>query len=158
MINIGTQGIHTGHEYVDTQVKLQLVYQVGLVQVPLGYIVLTGLQPLVVSCQKNSLALAACLGLHYECFSLLVIELGFEILGVLGKEPSFGEKVEIRRTCLLDGHKVLRQEVLSGQGIHPWEVISALIQLHLQQECRCDWAVYPINVPILLLVVAQCKI
>ena len=104
MINVGTQGIHTGHQHVDTQVKLQFVYQVGLVQVPLGYIVLTGLQPFVVSCQKNSLALAACLRLHYERFSFFIIELSFEILGVLGQKPRFREKVEIRRTRLLDSH------------------------------------------------------
>jgi hypothetical protein len=89
--------------------------------------VLSRLQPFKVSGEEDSLTLATCFWLDNKRFSLLIIELGFKILSILGKKPRFWEEIEVTGASLFYRHQVLRQQVLSGKGIHTWEVIRALI-------------------------------
>lgn len=114
MIDVGPQRVNPGHQHVDAEVKFELIDKVGLVKVPLRHIVFIGLQPLEVPCEENALALAAGFRLHDEGLRLLLIELIFEVLGVLGEQPGLREEGEILRTRLLYGHQVLGKEVFSS--------------------------------------------
>jgi hypothetical protein len=53
------------------------------------------LHPVETPRQEYSLALAARLRFHYKSLRLLVIELDFEIFGVLGKDPGGREEVVV---------------------------------------------------------------
>lgn len=158
MVDKCPQRIHPRYQYIDSQVKLQFIYQVRLVQVSLSDIVLTCLQPFKVSGQENTLALATGFGLHNEGLRFLIIKLGFKILSILGKKPSFREKVEIRWACLFDSHQIFSEKVFPGKSIHSWEVIRSLVELHFKKECRSNWSIYPIDVPILLFIIAQYEV
>jgi len=124
------QWIHACHQHVDSQVKLQFIYQVWLVEVSLGNVVLTCLEPFKVSRQENTFTLATGFGLNNEGFCFLIIKLGFKILGILGEKPSFREKVEIRRAGLFDSHQIFSKKIFPCKCIHSWEVIRSLVELH----------------------------
>ena len=158
MVDKCPQRIHASDQYIDSQVKLQFIYQVRLVEVSLGDIVLTCLKPFKVSGQENTFTLATGFGFDNECLCFLIIKLGFKILGILGEKPSFWEKVEIRRACLFDSHQIFSEKVFPGKSIHSWEVIRSLVELHFKKECRSNWSIYPIDVPILLLIIAQYEV
>ena len=69
---------HRRDQEVDTQVELQVVDQIGLVEISLGDVVLASLEPVEIASEEDALALTTCLGLDYESFSFPHIELFFE--------------------------------------------------------------------------------
>ena len=101
-------------------------------KVTLCHIVLTCLEPFIVSGEENSLALAAGLRLHNEGFGLFAVKLLLEVFSVLGEKPRLREEIEVLRASLLDCHEILSEQVLPREGIHPREMICPLIRLHLQ--------------------------
>ncbi len=150
MVNVGTQRIHSRNKNVNSKIKLELVNQIWFMQIPLGHIMLTSLQPVEVTSQKYAFSLAACFWLHDESFGLLLVELSFKVFGILRKKPGLREKPEVLGTYFLYRHKVLSQEILPSQSEHSREVIRPLIHLHFLQESGCNRAVQPVNVPVLL--------
>jgi len=78
------------------------------VEIPLGHVVLSHLQPVKVSREKDALALTACLGFDYKSLSFLLVKLGLKILRILWQKPGLGEEIEILRASLFYCHKVFR--------------------------------------------------
>ena len=69
---------HGRDQEVDTQVELQVVDQIRLVEISLGDVVLPCLEPVEIASEEDALALAASLGLDDKSFSFPHIELFFE--------------------------------------------------------------------------------
>ena len=107
--DVGTEGIDTCHQNVDTQVKFKARYEVRFVEVPLSHEVFVGvLHPVEAPCQEYSLALAAGLGLDDECLRLFIIELDLEVLGILGEDPGGREEFVLFRALPLHCLEVTR--------------------------------------------------
>ena len=67
---------------INSEIELEAVNQVGLVEVALRDVVLVGIEPVVTSRQKNAFALATILRLNDKCFSFAFVELFFEELDI----------------------------------------------------------------------------
>ena len=107
--DVGTQRVDTCHQNVDTQVKFEARYEVWFVKVSLRHKVFASvLHPFKAPCQEYSLALAAGLGLDYECLRLFIIELDLEVLCILGEDPSWREEFVLLRALSLHGLEVTR--------------------------------------------------
>ena len=78
-------------------------------QVPLGYVVLSRLEPIEASSQENALALTASLRLDDERLRLAVIELLFERFEVPWQQISLRKEVEVLPEVLLHCNQVLSQ-------------------------------------------------
>ena len=107
--DVGTEGVDTCHQNVDTQVKFKARYEVRFVEVPLRHEVFVSvLHPIEAPRQEYSLALAAGLGLDDECLRLFIIELDLEVLGILGEDPGGREEFVLLRALPLHGLEVTR--------------------------------------------------
>ena len=149
---------HRSDQHIDPQVKLQVVKQERLVEIALRYIVLSSLVPIEVAGEEDTLALTARLGLDNESLCLSLIELFPEGFDVGWKEPSFWKEVVLLWKVLLHGNEVLSEQVLAGQRIHAWKMVSSLITFHLDKE---SWDRGPVNkpdVPVFVLVDARSKV
>jgi hypothetical protein len=79
--------------------------------------------------QEDSLALTQMDRLYDKCLIVLfLIELGSEIIHLLGENPGFREKVKLSWEYFVHPHKVSGQVVLPGQLVHPWVMIDALVR------------------------------
>ncbi len=102
-------------------------------EVPLCHEVFVSvLHPLEAACQEYPLALAAGLGLDYECLRLFIIELDLKVLGILWEDPGRREEVVLLRALPLHSLEVTCKEVFSRQGMHPGKVVYSLVWLHLE--------------------------
>lgn len=77
-VNEGSQRIDSCHQNVNSEVKLQSIDQIRLVQVFLSYVVLTLDHPLVASSKENPFTLTKVFRLYYKSFGPLISELIFE--------------------------------------------------------------------------------
>ena len=64
------------------------------------------LHPVESPCEEYPLALAARLRFHNERLRLLVVELDFEVFGVLGEDPGRREEIVVIRTLSLHGLEI----------------------------------------------------
>ncbi len=106
------------------------------------------LHPVESPCQEYPLTLTARLRFHYKCLRFLVIELEFEIFGILGEDPSGWEEIVVIRAFPLHRLEVTCEKVLSRQSVHAREVIHSLVRLHLEEELGIDCGVQPVHVPV----------
>ena len=102
-IQKNSQRRHTCQQHINTQIKLQSINQIGLMQIPLRNVVLLWINPIVVTGQEDPFALAAILRLNYECFGFALIKLLFELFEVGGEYPRFGKELELTLKILLHG-------------------------------------------------------
>lgn len=70
-------------------------------QVALCHVVLSLLDPLEVTREEDSFALATGLWLYYKCFRLTKVKLFLELLDVLWYQPGFWKEVEVLREVFL---------------------------------------------------------
>lgn len=92
---------HARDQHVHSQVKLKSIDQVGLVQVPLRYVVLLRIDPVIVARQKDALALATVLWFYYKCFCFTLVELVPKGFAVPGEQPGTGEELKLGGEVLL---------------------------------------------------------
>lgn len=82
LINKTSQWVYSRNEYVYSQIKLEVIDQIGLVQILLSNIVLTLDDPVTIPRKEYSFALALGLWLDNKCFCSFVIELVFKALRI----------------------------------------------------------------------------
>lgn len=92
-VDEAAQGADARHQYIDTQVELESVYQVRLVEIALCNVMFALYQPVAVARQKDATTLTLLLWLHDECLRSLIVELLFEALGVRWQDPRPREKI-----------------------------------------------------------------
>ena len=99
LVDVDSQGIHSVDQRVYSQVEFQVVYQIGLVEVSLGYILFSLLEIDVLKApyQKYSPALAHMSWFYDEGLGglLLRLKLLLELGHLRGKNPRLGEDVVV---------------------------------------------------------------
>lgn len=93
LVKVAPEGRNSGDQHVEPQIELQTVDEERFVEVLLGHVMLSGLHPLEVASEEDSLALARLLWLHNKSFSPLFVELLLEKREVLRQDPSLREKI-----------------------------------------------------------------
>ena len=118
--------------------------------VALGHKLLARLQVDVLETprQINALSLAHIDRLHDERLSLLLVELGLEVVLVRWQHPRFGEEVELILESFLHAGQVSRQIVLSCKRLHTRLAVDALVGSELADLFGLDADVGPVEVPV----------
>ena len=127
------QWVYACDQHINSKVELQIIDQVRLMEITLGYVVLPWLDKVVSSGEKYSLALTHGFRFNYERFGPSGVKLFFKAFQVSWEHPSLGEKLIFIRVELLHSEQIFGQKVLSSQCIHAWEMVSSLVILHFDQ-------------------------
>ena len=158
LINIDPWRIHPKDDRVNTQIVLQVVDQVRLVDIALHDALVFRLDPRRIPRQKDTATLTLIIWLHYESpgiFMLLQCYVFREIFKIMRHHVRF------RKEIVLLGHQSLHlvqsatKHVLFGNDVHPWKMINTLMKLHILQELKLRWPIVPGNVPITALLLRQ---
>lgn len=99
LINETSKRWHTRHQHIYSQIKLQSINEQRLVQILLRHIMFSLYQPIIMSCEKYSVALAVIFWFYYESFWPLSVELLFETFGIRWKNPGLWEEIILVWKC-----------------------------------------------------------
>lgn len=77
-VNETAQRVDSCDQNIDSQIELQAINEIRLVQVALSYIVFTLHDPVAITRQEYAFTLAHCLRFYYEGFGTFMIKLFFE--------------------------------------------------------------------------------
>jgi hypothetical protein len=152
LVNEYPQGVNTVDQDIYSEVELQAIDQVGLMEVSLSDVLISLLKVHVLNAsdEENPLALAKIDRLHDECLVvLLFVELRPEVVHLLGQNPSLRKEVVVGWENFVHSHKVSTQIVLPGELIHSWVVINSLVRHEFGNLLRrSSIGVVPVDVPI----------
>ena len=156
-MNVDSHWIEAIEHHVDSQIILQVINEMGLIEIVLNdeSTLSTAIlnDPLTITRQVNTLPLRKTLWLNNIGFLFLqrsaicIDELFSEIGCFLRDEPSFGKELVLIRKGPLHFHQVSCQVILPGDDVHPRILIDLLIWLHLREEISCYPEVMPCYVP-----------
>ena len=113
---------------------------------------LTRLEPVEISGQKDSFPLAAGLRLDDKRFGFPVVELLFESLNVRWQQPSFGVEGVVFGEVPLHCCQAFCQQVFPCKGVDAGKMIRPLIGVHLTQQGRHGWPIDKPYVPVFIVV------
>ena len=140
-MNVNPHRIKTIKKYVDSQIILQIVDEMRLIEIVLNNVAALCRaifnNPLTITRQVNALSLGEALRFNYIGFLFLdrlaisIEELLSEIRRLLRDEPSFRKELVLLRKGSLHFHEVSRQVILPGHDVHPRKLVDLLIRLHL---------------------------
>lgn len=74
--------------------------------------------------------------------------IGLQVLIIVGKAPSDGEKLVISGKLLAEIHERSAEVVLAREYGHSWEVVDFLVGLHAGEEIGLDVVVSPADVEV----------
>lgn len=154
--NKDAQRVHSGHQHVDAQIELQPINQVRTTQVTLDHAVLGRVDVLQPTSQKDSFSLGQALRLN-DVGASLPLGLGVIVsleLAIIGREgPGEGKESILFRTFFTQAHEVLGHQVLSREGIHPWEMVNFLMVFHFHEHFWGDCPVGPPKIPLCVILI-----
>ena len=157
IVEKNSKRVHAREEHVNAQIKLELVDQEWLVEIPLHHVVLIRIEVLEVARQEDATALCSRFWLRYESLAAnlpsllsLIAELLLKFAKFCWQEPGLREKLVVLWVQLLHALQVASQMVFARKCVHTRKVIDTLIWFHSVQFVNLDAAVGPENVPLVI--------
>jgi len=157
LVEQNSERVDSTKQDVDSQIKLQPVYQEWFVKVPLDNVVLIRVEIFKTAREEDASALRRSFRLGNESLAIrlsalfcLVTELLFKFAELCWQEPCLWKEFIVIWVNILHALQVPRQVVLPRQRVHSREMIDSLIWFHAVEFVDLDGAIGPEYVPFVI--------